>query len=227
MKVLFFFLLFIQQAYSQEGYPSKILTIEHDKSKGGFITNHSCFPVTVFVNGEDLLVKAKSEKSLKADSWGQWFWLPGSIGSMEEKTVPSPLKGKWKPDFGADGGGTHADNYRYSYDFSVPEGTEVYAMAEGIVIRVVQHYTLAHQDKARMKEVNKVEVLHPDGSSAAYVHLKANSVKLKTCEKIKAGQLIGLSGHNGFSSGPHLHVDIIRPIGAGKFHTLPLKFLSN
>jgi murein DD-endopeptidase MepM/ murein hydrolase activator NlpD len=72
--------------------------------------------------------------------------------------------------------------------------------------------------------VNKVEILHLDGSVAAYAHLKAQSVPLKICDKISKGQIIGLSGNTGFSSGPHLHLDVTRPIGIGKFKTIPIRF---
>lgn len=223
---MFLFILPTISAFAQEGYPPEAVKIQYEMGKRAFIKNSTCFPVTVFVNAKDFQVSPMSETGIDRDQWGSWNWHPGRIGSMNEKSVLAPLKTKQAVDFGPNTGDTHQDQFTFSYDFTVPEGTSVYAMESGTVARIVQHYQMAHQDKNRLQEVNKVEVLHTDGSVADYVHLKPGSVVLKLCDKVESGQLIGQSGHNGFSSGPHLHVDIQRPIENGKFHTIPLRFLS-
>ena len=221
--IILFFILSLS-VFAQEGYPPEAVKIEWEKTKQAFIKNYSCFPVTVYVNGKDHEVAAGAEETLNSPNWGSWKWFPGKKGKMDEKTVTSPLKEKYVPDFGANFGQTHINEYQFSYDFSVQEGTQVFAMESGIVVRIVQRYHQAHQDKARLDEVNKVEIIQADGSLASYVHLKGQSVPVRLCETVSKGQLIGLSGHNGFSSGPHLHVDMIRPVGMGKFHSIPLKF---
>lgn len=208
-----------------EGYPHEAVKISYEKSKKAFVKNSSCFPAMVYVNGKDVVVKAGEEVNLESETWGYWKWLPGSIGAMNEREVATPLKGITQVSFGP-GVGTHHNQQRFSYDFSVPQGTPVYSMESGVVIRIVQHYSIAHQNKALMDQVNKVEILHDDGSFGSYVHLKAQSVSLKLCQRVSAGTQVGLSGHNGYSTGPHLHVDVIRPIGRGNFMTIPLKFLS-
>lgn len=224
MKFLIFFFSLSAFANS-EGYPHEAVKISFDQIKRAHIQNNSCFGATVFVNAKDFYVPANQEMKIGSDMWGTWNWRPGQVGSMAELTLPSPLKNKSTPDFGAGYGDTHTNEFHNSYDFSVPEGTEVFAMEEGVVIRIVQRYSAAHKDRSRIDEVNKVEVMHRDGSFASYVHLKPNSVNLKLCERVTRGQLIGLSGHNGYSSGPHLHVDVIRPLALGKFQTIPLKFI--
>ena len=208
-----------------EGYSPEVVKISYETSKKAFIKNSGCFPVIVYVNSKDYPVKAGEEVSLDSENWGHWKWLPGTIGSMNEREVPFPLKNVSQVSFGP-GFGTHQDQQRFSYDFSVPQGTPVYAMESGVVIRIVQHYSIAHQNKAQLDQVNKVEILHADGSLASYAHLKPQSVTLRPCESISAGAQVGLSGHNGYSTGPHLHVDIARPVGRGNFMTIPLKFLS-
>lgn len=224
MSLLIFFFAF--SVFAQEGYPPESIKITHEILKRAVIKNNSCFPVLVFVNNQDLSVKAGEEVGLGSDQWGQWKWTPGTIGNMNERTIPSPIKEKNIPDFGPDTGDSHSGDYKFSYDFTVPQGTKVYAMESGVVVRVVQHYTVPHQNKALMDQVNKVEILHGDGSIGSYVHLKPQSVSLRLCESVSPGTLIGLSGHNGYSTGPHLHVDITRPVGRGKFMSIPLKFLS-
>ncbi len=215
---------FLSLSHAQEGYPPVVVEIVTGPEKNAVIKNSSCFPVTVSVNARDYMVEANTEVQLDSAFWGAWFWIPGKMGRMNELTFPSPLREKHQADFGPGSVETHTKDYEFSYDFSVPESSSVYALEGGIVIRVVQKYTKSHQDKMRIHEVNKVEILHSDGSVAAYAHLKANSTPLKTCDKINKGQLIGLSGNTGFSSGPHLHVDVTRPIGIGKFKTIPIRF---
>ncbi len=218
---------FLSLSHAQEGYPPVVVEIVTGPQKKAVVKNSSCFPVTVSVNARDFMVEAKSEIELNSSSWGAWIWIPGKIGRMNELTFLSPLREKSQADFGPGSVETHTKEYEFSYDFSVPEGTPVYAIEDGTVIRVIQKYTQSHQDKTRIHEVNKVEILQPDGSVAAYAHLKPQSVPLKICDRITKGQLIGLSGNTGFSSGPHLHVDVTRPIGIGKFKTIPIRFTTS
>lgn len=87
-------------------------------------------------------------------------------------------------------------------DFGCPVGTEVYATWDGVVTAFNwgsafgTHIIIDH-DKL------------PDGSPGlwmGYMHL--SKVKVKHGQKVKAGQLIGLSGATGHVTGPHLHVEV-------------------
>jgi murein DD-endopeptidase MepM/ murein hydrolase activator NlpD len=50
-----------------------------------------------------------------------------------------------------------------------------------------------------------VVLRHPDGTETVYAHLEA--VLVSTFRQVKAGQVIGLVGSTGNSSGPHLHFE--------------------
>jgi murein DD-endopeptidase MepM/ murein hydrolase activator NlpD len=189
------------------------------------IKNESCFPITVWVNQGSHVVLSKSEKILSNNEWSAWKWNPGIPGSLAEKKIPTPLKNKLEFQHGPGTVPTHEGSGFYGYDFHVPENTPVLAMESGTVIRVIEHYETSHRDLSRVQEVNKVEVLHSDGSVAVYGHLKKDGVLPSLCEQVKAGQTIGFSGNTGFSSGPHLHVEVFRPTGKGDYQTMPLKFL--
>ena len=221
MNMLFFFLSL--SAVAQDGFLPKSVSIAHDPVKKVFIKNDYCHPISVFVNEKTYVVEAKSELSLGVEKWSEWYFYTGTPGSLEEKTVPSPLEKKQDPDQGA-GTGIHTGTFQHAYDFYTAEGTKVHAVEDGFVVRVVEQYELAHQDKNKMNEVNQVNVLHADGSFTEYLHLKKDSVVVKLCEKVKAGELIALSGNTGFSSGPHLHVHAIRPLNRKDSKTFPLKF---
>jgi hypothetical protein len=56
-----------------------------------------------------------------------------------------------------------------------------------------------------------VEILHDNGYSTKYGHLSATAVS--EGQYVSAGQVIGMSGNTGNSSGPHLHFDVLNSAG--------------
>lgn len=78
-------------------------------------------------------------------------------------------------------------------DFRAPVGTPILAVREG---RVVFAGTYNDGNTA-------IEVIHPDGSAARYLHHLSASVK--TGAQIRKGQNIGRTG---FAKSPHLHFDL-------------------
>ncbi len=78
-------------------------------------------------------------------------------------------------------------------DIGVPDGTPVYATADGVV-------DFAGWDSAGGG--NYVKISHTNGVFTRYLHLQ--SIMVKKGQKIGAGQQIGLSGHSGGDYGPHL-----------------------
>ena len=55
---------------------------------------------------------------------------------------------------------------------------------------------------------NAVIVLHSDGTSVWYWHMKKNSVAVATGDTVETGDTLGFVGSSGFSSGPHLHFEV-------------------
>lgn len=222
--MIFILTTLISLAQAVEGYPAEFLSITQEKDKSAVIKNKSCFDVTVFVNNIDYPVEANAEVYLGSMKWNAWTWRPGRIGKMDEKEVLAPLKEKTTVDHGPGAVPSHTGPAKYGYDFHVVEGSSVHAMEDGVVIRVIEHFQSAHREANRMQEGNKIEIQHADGSVSVYGHLKFQSVIPNVCEKVKAGQLIGMSGNTGYSSGPHLHVEMFRPTSSGNYQTFPLKF---
>jgi murein DD-endopeptidase MepM/ murein hydrolase activator NlpD len=81
-------------------------------------------------------------------------------------------------------------------DFAAPIGTPVHALADGTIV-------FASYDGAYG---NKIAIQHAGTLVTWYAHLSAYKVKLG--DKVKAGQLIGLVGDTGNTTGPHLHLEI-------------------
>lgn len=187
------------------------------------LKNSSCSAFVVSVDSAVYPVGPRSSVPLRKQSWKKWWWMPGTRGPAGERTVLSPLD----EDAGITSGpgrGLHTGDARYGYDFGVKEGTPVYAMAAGTVIKTVDLYGGPHRDRRRLKENNRVLVQHADGTVAVYAHLKKGSLRVKECGQVEEGQLLAESGNSGYSDGPHLHVEVFRAVSGRRYRTLPLLF---
>lgn len=96
-------------------------------------------------------------------------------------------------------------------DIANKTGTPVYATADGIV-----------SFAGRLGGLGKlVKVNHGYGYKTRYGHL--SKIKVKRGEKVRRGDLIGLMGSTGYSTGPHLHYEVIKD---GK-NVNPLEYILN
>lgn len=90
--------------------------------------------------------------------------------------------------------------YRFheGIDIANSTGTPVYATADGVVSK-------AQTANGWGKVVN---IDHTDGYMTLYAHL--HSIRVKAGDVVGKGQIIGLMGNTGMSTGPHLHYGIYR-----------------
>jgi murein DD-endopeptidase MepM/ murein hydrolase activator NlpD len=87
--------------------------------------------------------------------------------------------------------------FHHGIDLNLKMGEPVYAVFDGIVrISGFHQYGFG----------NYVVVRHKNGLETLYAHLSA--LKVEIGQVIKAGQLIGLGGSTGWSTGPHLHFEV-------------------
>lgn len=84
-------------------------------------------------------------------------------------------------------------------DIAAPLGTEVYAAADGRVVRA--DYNGYYYQYGRY-----VLIDHGNNLTTLYAHLSQSVVS--TGQTVKRGQLIGFVGNTGFSTGPHLHFGV-------------------
>ena len=109
-------------------------------------------------------------------------------------------------------------------DFNLKKGTKICAAREGVVVMTKGDSNQGCSQPRCQDMSNYVIIYHSDGTFANYGHLKYNGVKVEVGQKVKAGQVIGLSGNTGWSSGPHLHFEIYYK-KEGMHYTVPAKFL--
>ncbi|MDQ3098395.1 MAG: M23 family metallopeptidase [bacterium] len=69
---------------------------------------------------------------------------------------------------------------------------------------------------------NRVMIKHPNGMVTLYGHLQSNSNKVKSGDKVSKGQVIGLRGSTGRSTGPHLHFEVRK---SGASNQNPMNYL--
>jgi len=81
-------------------------------------------------------------------------------------------------------------------DIAAPMDTKVFATGDGVVAKVTE-------DEGWGK---LLIIKHDDGLSTWYAHL--NSFMVKEGDKVQTGQVIGLVGNTGRSTGPHLHYEV-------------------
>ena len=122
--------------------------------------------------------------------------------TLQEEIVPSarPVKsGYISSEFGIrhDPFNGHLKMHK-GLDFAGPIGTEIYAVAGGVVSYAGEKsgYGIA------------VEVDHGDGLVSRYGHLSVP--KVKEGQVVKKGDLVALMGNTGRSTGPHLHLEVLK-----------------
>lgn len=87
-------------------------------------------------------------------------------------------------------------------DLAIPENSTLRAIGNGIVDKVFTGEGAIGKG---------LSIKFPDGSRAIYGHM--NEVKAKIGEHVSVGEVIGLSGNTGNSTGAHLHFGLKSPEG--------------
>lgn len=179
---------------------AKVLTLKE---------NHKAISIeNINVNGK---IKSIDNKAINAD---QEMLTTSMVNKNDTKNVNNfvlkkPVKGGITTSgFGDTISRTASHN---GHDWAVNTGTKVRAAAEGVV------------ELAYFSESYGYNILinHNNGFKTRYAHL--SEVKVSKGEKVEQSQVIALSGSTGFSTGPHLHFEVVKD---GK-RVNPIEYVSN
>lgn len=151
----------------------------------------------------------------------EYVWAPGAM-DIRDARVAHPLSELVEMAQGPHGDFSHQG--KFAYDWAVPEGTVVRAMASGWVIEVEDRFTEGGLGSAMRDQANYIHVIHANGSIARYVHLMPGGADVSVGTFVTEGEPIGRTGNTGFSSGPHLHVEIVRLNSDIWPETIPITF---
>lgn len=127
---------------------------------------------------------------------------------------PFPKGKSYKIIQGYDGSFSHnEEGSRYAIDFSLAMGDTICAAQDGLVVSVLQKNTIGGAADRRYRDyANVITLFHKDGLYSQYAHLKTNSAMVRVGDRVKKGQAIALAGMTGFTSIPHLHFNVRKPV---------------
>ncbi len=87
----------------------------------------------------------------------------------------------------------------YGVDFSAPRGTRILAAGNGVVEKAGWNAGYGRQTVIR----------HPNGYKTSYSHQHRIARGIRPGARVVQGQVIGQVGSTGYSTGPHLHYEVI------------------
>jgi murein DD-endopeptidase MepM/ murein hydrolase activator NlpD len=93
---------------------------------------------------------------------------------------------------------TFKPSFHSGYDISAPRNTNVYVTADGTV----------QSTGFDSQHGNNIIVDHTSGLKTWYMHL--NKIEVAKGDVVEKGQLIGLVGSTGRSTGNHLHYEVLK-----------------
>ncbi len=134
-------------------------------------------------------------------SWAHATWFDADGQEVPASMSPPPIRAYEQITALVGDGRKHG-----GMDFKAPVGTEVLAPWDGTVARV--NWNLRYNG-------NSIEVTSK-GRKLRYLHLSKVGEGIKPGTKVKAGQVLGLSGNTGRSFAPHLHYEIVDGNGKTK-----------
>ena len=106
------------------------------------------------------------------------------------------------------------------------------AAAPGIILPG-RDFNLFDRNCTQTGSANNITILHDDGTTTRYLHLKKNSLTTKPDnERVEQGEFLGFIGSSGRSSNPHLHFAVYDSLNRlvepfFNYNTLTCNFISD
>ncbi|PWK09652.1 murein hydrolase activator EnvC family protein [Tumebacillus permanentifrigoris] len=114
------------------------------------------------------------------------------------------------------GYGPRSGEFHKGIDIGAPVGTPIVAVGDGTVWQAGTASGFGHW----------IVILHDNGVMSVYGHMYSNGVYVSAGQRVKQGQVIGATGSDGESSGPHLHFAIANGVSGGRMSYInPMGYL--
>jgi hypothetical protein len=159
----------------------------------------------------------------------KYYYTFGSVNAVHDDTyiydLPYPAGKSYVVQQGYGGVFSHFGEFQYSLDFGIPEGEPFYACRSGYVAKVVEEYSGSGTDESFKQRTNHLIIIHNDGTWAQYSHSPQNGIAVETGDYVGKGRLLGYVGNSGYSTSPHLHFSVHKPLSVrGGSVTVPTLF---
>jgi len=149
---------------------------------------------------------------------GYWFYYTIGHKNTRELTEGKPSYAqRFAIDWASiDEDGTFVKGERNKNESFVTYGKEILAVADGVIIEIQDNIPdNAGESNERAVKLNRYNLSGNhlvldigNGINVVYAHLIPNSFKFKVGDRVKTGDVIGLLGNSGESTGPHLHMHV-------------------
>ncbi len=106
----------------------------------------------------------------------------------------------------------------FAIDFNMEIGTKITASRAGTAVFIEE----SGYDGSGPN--NLVVIDHGDGSYAEYMHLTHEGAVVKKGDKVKQGDLVGISGSTGLAGYPHLHFVVAKGSWQWPYESMPITF---
>jgi urea transporter len=154
-----------------------------------------------------------------ADRFGKFAFIPVSL----------PFLSTWHVPQGQDDEITHKENWKHAWDFDIRDeknnsfknpgdkvtdyycyGKPVLAPADGYVMVIADLIEDNQISDVNMEQNwgNSIVIKHSEYLYSKLSHLKSDSLKVKTGEFVKRGDIIATCGNSGRSPEPHIHFQL-------------------
>jgi hypothetical protein len=104
---------------------------------------------------------------------------------------------------------THSGTSRFALDFPLDEGTELLAPGDGRIVMTRSNSDTGCNDPSCLGDDNVIHMQLESGHVVVMAHLQKDGVFVQPGDTVCRGEVIGLSGNTGYSSGPHLHLEVL------------------
>ena len=104
---------------------------------------------------------------------------------------------------------SHQEKTMYAVDFDCNQGEPVVVTKDGVVRQVSKTSSTGCANESCADQANYIIVDHGDGTLSEYYHLAHWGALVRRDQQVCAGQVIGLCGSTGWSTGSHLHYSLL------------------
>lgn len=122
---------------------------------------------------------------------------------------------------------SHQGPFEGAVDLAVDLKTEVLAPLDGRVVEVVDKFDKYGKGEKFGKFLNYITIAHENGEYSQLAHIAKNSAKVRVNQFVKTGQVIAVTGLNGWMEEPfleHLHMLVFKLLPGGGFQGLKIRF---